>query len=49
MRLEPLKPRNYVAKDLFSPKYKLRTVSSKKSYNRNLEKHRLRKDLVNGY
>jgi hypothetical protein len=49
MKIESLKPRNYVAKDLFTPKYKIRTVSSKKNYNRNLEKQKLRKEVLNEY
>lgn len=34
IKLNPLKPRNFVAKDLRTPKYKLQVVASKKSYKR---------------
>jgi hypothetical protein len=36
--LEQIKPRNSVAKDLRTPKYRMRVANSKKLYNRNLEK-----------
>lgn len=36
--LEQTKPRNLVAKDLRTPKYRMRVVNSKKLYNRKQEK-----------
>lgn len=36
--LEATKPRNPIAKDLRSPKYRMRIVKSKKQYDRNQEK-----------
>ena len=39
------KPRNFVAKDLFTPKYKLRVVKSKKKYSRQLDKSSMRKEV----
>jgi len=39
------KPRNFVAKDLFTPKYKLRVVKNKKKYSRQLDKSSLRKEV----
>ena len=41
------KPRDMIAKDLRSPKYRMRVVSCKKSYDRNAVKDALRKELVN--
>ena len=32
------KPRNLIAKDLLTPKYRMRVTKSKKSYNRQSEK-----------
>lgn len=43
--LEKLKRRNFVAKDLRTPKYRMRVVSSKKLYNRKEEEQKLRKEL----
>jgi hypothetical protein len=34
IKLKPLTPRNFVAKDLRTPKYAMRVVVSKKSYKR---------------
>jgi hypothetical protein len=42
-----LKPRNLIAKDLRSPKYRIRVVNSKKSYNRKNEKQQLMRELIN--
>jgi hypothetical protein len=42
-----LKPRNLIAKDLRSPKYRIRVVNSKKSYNRKNEKQQLIRELIN--
>lgn len=36
--LDKIKPSNKVAKDLRTPKYRMRVVNSKKLYNRNQEK-----------
>ena len=36
--LEQTKPRNPIAKDLRTPKYRMRVVNSKKLYNRSSEK-----------
>lgn len=40
------KPRNMIAKDLRSPKYRMRVVACKKHYDRNEQKNSLRKVLV---
>ena len=40
-----LKPRNFLIKDLFTPKYKLRVAKSKKKWNRQLDKSSLRKEV----
>jgi hypothetical protein len=47
LEFKSLKPRNLIAKDLRSPKYRIRVVNSKKSYNRKNEKQQLMKELVN--
>lgn len=39
------KPRNFVAKDLRSSKYRLRVAQSKKAFNRAAEKSMLRKEF----
>jgi hypothetical protein len=39
------KPRNLIAKDLRTPKYRLRVVSSKKEYNRQAEKALFKKEV----
>jgi len=49
MKLEALKPRNLVAKDLRTPKYRMRVVSSKKQFKRNDQKEMTRKELAYGY
>ena len=41
-----MKPRNYLVKELFDPKYRIRVVKSKKTYNRQKEKMAARKDSV---
>ena len=38
IKLKDVKPRNLVAKDLLTPKYRMRVVKSKKAYNRQSEK-----------
>lgn len=43
--LEKIKPRNLVAKDLLTPKYRMRVAKSKKAYNRQSEKLMTRKDF----
>lgn len=40
-----LKPRNLVAKDLRSPKYRMRVVQSKKNYKRQDEKQYIKREL----
>jgi len=49
MRLEACKPRNLVAKDLRSPKYRMRVVLSKRNYQRNDQKGIIRKELAYGH
>lgn len=39
------KPRNLVAKDLLTPKYRLRVVKNKKKYSRQLDKSSMRKEV----
>ena len=43
------KPRNFVAKDLRSPKYRMRVVSSKKTFERNNLKDTTRKEIAYEY
>lgn len=43
-----IKPRNLIAKDLRTPKYRLRVVRSEKTYNRKTENLALRKELSYG-
>jgi len=40
------KQRNWVAKDLRTPKYRMRVAASKKQFNRNTEKNNTRKELA---
>lgn len=40
--------RNFVAKDLRTPKYRMRVVSSALIYNRSKEKEKLRKEFTYG-
>lgn len=47
--MKTLKPRNLIAKDLRSPKYKMRVVLCKKTYKRNDQKTILKKELAYGY
>lgn len=42
------KPRDMIAKDLRSPKYRMRVIACKKLYNRNEEKNSLRKEPIYG-
>lgn len=39
------KPRNLVARDLLSPKYRMRVAASKKRYDRNSSKQSVRKEI----
>lgn len=48
LKLPTRKPRNLIAKDLFSPKYRIRIAVSKKRYDRNAEKASLRKEEYAG-
>jgi hypothetical protein len=41
-----LVPKNYVAKDLRTPKYRMRVVDSKVKYDRKSEKTIIQKELV---
>ena len=43
--LEQTKPRNPIAKDLRTPKYRMRVAVSKKQYDRNNEKTNTRKEI----
>lgn len=43
-----LKPKDLIAKDLRTPKYRMRVVPSFNSYNRNRDKNATRKE-INGY
>jgi len=43
-----LKPRNFVAMDLRTSKYRMRVVQSEKMYQRTKQKQELRKELVYG-
>jgi hypothetical protein len=46
IELEQKKPRNWVARDLRTPKYRMRVENSKKSYKR-VTKTELKKELEN--
>jgi len=39
---------NFVAKDLRTPKYKMRVVSLKKIYNRKSQKTKIKKEIIDG-
>lgn len=39
LKIKASKPRNFVAMDLRTPKYRMKVVKSKKSYNRQSEKN----------
>lgn len=43
-----LKPRNLIAKDLHTSKYRMRVVQSDKIYKRTKQKQELKKELVYG-
>ena len=42
------KPRNLIAKDLRTPKYRIRVAESKKNYNRQVEKLAYKKEIYVG-
>lgn len=42
------KPRDFIARDLHTPKYRMRVVSSEKVYNREKEKRKFREELIHG-
>lgn len=44
-----LKPRNLIAKDLRSPKYRMRVAACKKGYNRKSDKQAVYKELSYAY
>lgn len=46
MKPTKLKPRDLIAKDLLTPKYRMRVVNSKKSYNRQSLKQTLKRELI---
>jgi hypothetical protein len=48
IRLQTRKPRNLIAKDLFTSKYHMRVVQSEKKYNRKKLKQQLKKDIAYG-
>jgi len=47
--LDKIKKRDFYAKDLLTPKYRMRVVKSKKSYNRQAEKMEARNANRNSY
>jgi hypothetical protein len=46
--IKTIKPRNLIAKDLRSPKYRMRVVKSERPYNRKDETIAIRKELSYG-
>lgn len=46
MKPAKLKPRDLIAKDLLTPKYRMRIVKSKKSYNRQSLKQYLQREMI---
>ena len=48
MKLPKSKPRNLIAKDLRTPKYRLRVAESEKIYNRQSEKLATKRELAYG-
>jgi hypothetical protein len=48
VKIQKVKPRNLVAMDLRTSKYRMRVVSSEKVYKRTKQKQELRKELVYG-
>ena len=49
VKLPTSKPRDLIAKDLLTPKYHMRVVKSKKTYNRQSEKMIARKGSEHGF
>jgi hypothetical protein len=45
IKIEIKKPRNLIAKDLRTPKYRQRVVESRKRYNRKVDKQSFTKEL----
>jgi hypothetical protein len=45
MKTTIIKPRNLIAKDLLTPKYRMRVVKNKKRYSRQLDKSSIRKEV----
>ncbi len=48
IKLKSLKPRNPMAKEVLSVKYRMRVVSNKIKYNRKQDKSHLKKELSYG-
>jgi hypothetical protein len=48
LKIEILKPRDFIAKDLRTSKYRMRVAVSKKSYNRQSDKQSIKKELAYG-
>jgi hypothetical protein len=48
VKIQKVKPRNLVAMDLRTSKYRMRVVQSEKMYQRTKQKQELRKELVYG-
>lgn len=46
MKPMKLKPRDLIAKDLLTPKYRMRVVNNKKSYNRQMLKQTLKQEMI---
>lgn len=44
--MKKMKPRNLIAKDLRTPKYRMRIVQSDKIYSRKKEKQTIQKELA---
>ena len=49
LKIPVSKPRDLIAKDLLTPKYRMRVVKTKKSYNRQSEKMLARKGSEHGF
>lgn len=45
MKTTIIKPRNLIAKDLLTSKYRMRVVKNKKRYSRQLDKSSIRKEV----
>jgi hypothetical protein len=44
-----LKKRNFVAKDLFTPKYAMKRHRTAKDYVRSIEKNKIKKEITDNY